>query len=281
MGGGRSTSGDGGSSSGEEDGDADWRAAIDSVAATTTFGLPKTNGFASAPNASTTNSTREEEVDNNDNSNEKPQNFKHYQIKAQKLLEDIVEKSMEIVRDPVLVTDNNAVTNDVGIRLFKDAPCGILFNPVDELQGPRKRPRIIPGEEIDEQSKKFKHQLRSAAVDGTDIIDAARVACQKSLAKLQAKDAAAKTAAKREEERVAELKRVRGERWLPSVARDRQATVVDGFGQCITTLWRLQERRFAAIFEALSSVVSSFTMALVVCFVTVYQRRSELGVAFL
>lgn len=48
----------------------------------------------------------------------------------------------------------------------------------------------------------------------------ARDACQKALARLEAKDAAAKAAAKREEERVAELKRIRGERWLPSIARE-------------------------------------------------------------
>ena len=65
----------------------------------------------------------------------------------------------------------------------------------------------------------FRRQLQSVAVDGVDIIAAAKDAHNKSLAKLEAKDAAAKAAAKREEERIAELKKVRGERWLPSVAR--------------------------------------------------------------
>ena len=51
---------------------------------------------------------------------------------------------------------------------------------------------------------------------------AARYTCQKSLARLEAKDAAAKAAANREKERVAELKRIRGERWLPSVAKKMQ-----------------------------------------------------------
>lgn len=51
---------------------------------------------------------------------------------------------------------------------------------------------------------------------------AARDACQKSLAKFEAKDSAAQVAARREEERVAELKRIRGERWLPSMAREMQ-----------------------------------------------------------
>lgn len=55
-----------------------------------------------------------------------------------------------------------------------------------------------------------------------DIITAAQDASQKSLAKLEARDAAAKIAAKKVEERIAELKKTRGERWLPSIARDMQ-----------------------------------------------------------
>lgn len=58
------------------------------------------------------------------------------------------------------------------------------------------------------------------AIDGADIIAAARAESQKSLAKVEAREAAAKAAAKREEERVAELKRIRGERWLPCIARE-------------------------------------------------------------
>lgn len=133
-----------------------------------------------------------------------------------------------------------------------------------ELQHPRKRPRLLPGKELNEKSKKvcsfilicfhaysffiiyfvtfsfwsihyivyiasiyslgsqFRRRLVSVAVDGKDIMAAARVAYQKSLDRLEAKDAAAKAAADREEERVAQLKRIRGERWLPSMAREMQ-----------------------------------------------------------
>lgn len=68
----------------------------------------------------------------------------------------------------------------------------------------------------------FRQQLRSVAVDGKDILAAARHASQKSLARLEAKDAAAKEKTKREEKRIAELKRIRGERWLPSMAKEMQ-----------------------------------------------------------
>ena len=68
----------------------------------------------------------------------------------------------------------------------------------------------------------FRRQIESVAIDGENIMAAARDTCQKSLARLEAKDAVAKAAAKREEERVAELKRIRGERWLPSIAKEMQ-----------------------------------------------------------
>ena len=74
----------------------------------------------------------------------------------------------------------------------------------------------------------FKRQLQSVAVDGIDILAAARDAGQKALAKLKAREAAAKAAAKREEERVTGLKKVRGERWLPSMAKNRHM----GFQGC-------------------------------------------------
>lgn len=65
----------------------------------------------------------------------------------------------------------------------------------------------------------FRKQLKSVVVDGNDIICSAKECHERALAKLKARDAAAKEKAKREEERVAELKRVRGERWLPAIAR--------------------------------------------------------------
>uniref|UniRef100_A0A7N0UIA7 Uncharacterized protein n=1 Tax=Kalanchoe fedtschenkoi TaxID=63787 RepID=A0A7N0UIA7_KALFE len=115
------------------------------------------------------------------------------------------------------------MTNGGGIRLFKHAPPGVIFDHTDELQGPKKRPNLIPGEEIDEKSKKFKRKLESVAVDGADIIAAADNAYKKSLAWLNAKEVKAREAAKEEEGRLAELKRIRGERWLPSMAREMQA----------------------------------------------------------
>ncbi|CAK7356574.1 unnamed protein product [Dovyalis caffra] len=193
------------SSSNSEEEDANWKAAIESIAATTTFAI---KFFSSNSNDSTSRSapSTEDYAENTQNSR-KP---KHYQIKAQKLLDNILETTLEMVRDPIPASDNDPDANDIGVRLFKHSPAGIVFDHLDEIQGPRKRPRILPGQDIDEKSKKFRHQIRSVAVDGAGIISAARDAEQKSLARLEAKEAAAKAKAKKEEERVAELKRIRG-----------------------------------------------------------------------
>ncbi|XP_076947059.1 uncharacterized protein LOC143618883 [Bidens hawaiensis] len=191
--------GDCSSSSGEEDGDAEWRAAINSVTTTSTSSA----GSPSRLNKADTKT------------------IKLYQIKAQKLLDDILEKSIQIVRqEAAKVEENHSISNGGGVRLFRDAPPGILFDQVDELQGPLKRPKLVPNvEEVDEKSKKFRKQLKSVVVDGHDIICSAKEACERSLAKLEARDAAAKAKAKREEERVAKLKTIRGERWLPAIAK--------------------------------------------------------------
>ncbi|XP_022149444.1 uncharacterized protein LOC111017872 [Momordica charantia] len=204
----------GDSSSGEEDGDAQWRAAIDSVATSSVFISSLTNGV---PLTSTTAAS----ISNDDSElNLAALPPKQYQIKARKVLENILETTLEVVEHPISVPSDDSKACVGGIRLFKNAPIGVVFDHVDELERPTKRPKIIPGKEINEKSKKFKQRLQSVAVDGRDIIASAKRACEKSVVRLEAREAAAKAAAKREEERVAELKKVRGEKWLPSIARE-------------------------------------------------------------
>ncbi|XP_054809213.1 uncharacterized protein LOC129311170 [Prosopis cineraria] len=208
------------SSSGEEDGDATWRSAIESVAGTTSYISSFMNGFSSSSKVKLPAKTSY----SNDDRQQKPQTqkIKHYQVKAQTLLNDILENTLEVVKQPVPVLDEDPDIPEGGIRLFKHAKPGIVFDHEDEPQPLRRRPRILPGEDIDEKSKKFKRQIQSVAVNGRDILASAEDAYRKALARLEARDAAAKAASKREKERVEKLKKVRGERWLPSMARDMQ-----------------------------------------------------------
>ncbi|XP_021751422.1 uncharacterized protein LOC110717084 [Chenopodium quinoa] len=200
-------------SSDDEDGDDEWKAAI-SAAASTLLGCtqPKQTPTPAPDN------------DDEDAKTLQPQPIKHYQIKAQKTLDDIMRKSLDVVKtsDPIDINDDHPVANNGGVRLFKQAPVGIVFDHRVELKGPKKKPRILPGEAINEKSKKFKRELQSAVVEGMDILATAKDASLKSLSKLKAKEAAAKEAAKGEEERVAQLKKIRGEKWLPSIAREMQ-----------------------------------------------------------
>ncbi|XP_050871626.1 uncharacterized protein LOC127074361 [Lathyrus oleraceus] len=199
------------SSSGEEDGDAAWRAAIDSVAGASSYITSFMNGVSSTNNSD----PKKHSVQN-----PKTPKLKHYQLKAQKLLDEMLESTIEIVKVPVLHQDEDPTINDCGIRLFRHSKPGVILDHADEPQPPRKRPKIVPGEDIDEKSKKFRRRIQSIVVEGKDLIAAANDAHKKSLARLEAKDAAAKAAAKKEEERVEKLKKIRGERWLPSMAKE-------------------------------------------------------------
>ncbi|MED6199395.1 hypothetical protein PIB30_075543 [Stylosanthes scabra] len=211
------------SSSGEEDGDAAWRAAINSIAGSTTYPNPN-------PNLNLNSNGDEKHK-----SETKTPQLKHYQLQAQKLLHDMLENTLEIVKEPdstVLNYEDPKINQEegerggeeeAGIRLFKHVhQQGIVFDHFDGPEPPKRRPILLPADYIDEKSKKFKRQVKAVAVDGKDLIAAANDAYKKSLAKFEARDAAAKAKAKREEERVNNLKKIRGERWLPSMAKEMQ-----------------------------------------------------------
>lgn len=47
---------------------------------------------------------------------------------AQELLDNILGKSIEIVSDPIHDADSDLKSDGGGVRLFKDAPVGIVFD---------------------------------------------------------------------------------------------------------------------------------------------------------
>ena len=55
---------------------------------------------------------------------------------AQKLLDEILEKTTEIVRDPIPILDGDHKTDEGGVRLFKNAPPGIVFDHIGKLLNP-------------------------------------------------------------------------------------------------------------------------------------------------
>ncbi|XP_010426518.1 PREDICTED: uncharacterized protein LOC104711517 [Camelina sativa] len=194
----------GGDSSSEEE-DPKWKAAINSIATTTVYG-------ASAAKPAATQ-TRE-----NGDFRLKPKKLTHGQIKVKNLLNEMVEKTLDFVEDPVNVPEDKQ-ENDCGVRLFKRCATGIIFDHVDEIKGPKKKPNLRPDRGLEGNSKEFKKRIKSISVDGSDILTSAMETAKKASARLEVKEAAAKAKAKKEEERIAELKKERGEQWLPSVAR--------------------------------------------------------------
>ncbi|KAL0729979.1 hypothetical protein Bca4012_026072 [Brassica carinata] len=131
----------------------------------------------------------------------------------------MVENTLDFVKDPVNVPEDEEPENDCGVRLFKRCSTGIIFDHIDELRGPKKKPNLRPLRGVEGSSKEiilassiFKKGIKSIAVDGSNVLSAAIEASKKAAARIEAKEAAAKAKTKKEEERVAELKKVRGEK---------------------------------------------------------------------
>ncbi|MBA0686850.1 hypothetical protein Goari_014426 [Gossypium aridum] len=60
------------------------------------------------------------------------------------------------------------------------------------------------------------------------------------------------------------------------------AVVIDGLGLFVRMLWDLQERRFSATFNAVTSAAISITVALVVCLLSLHGHATpEIGVAYI
>lgn len=72
----------------------------------------------------------------------------------------------------------------------------------------------------------FKRRVQSTSVEGHGIIASARSAHQQALERSEARDAARRAAELCEEERVTKLKKLRGEKWLPSLAREMQVNLL-------------------------------------------------------
>uniref|UniRef100_A0A0A9CJ89 Uncharacterized protein n=1 Tax=Arundo donax TaxID=35708 RepID=A0A0A9CJ89_ARUDO len=105
-------------------------------------------------------------------------NLQNGSIQVRNMLDDMLEKNLEIIKAPCLNLTDPTETEG-GIKLFKKAPPGIKMDSMDKLHVQLKRPRIVPGQEVDEKSKKFRHMLQSVVVDGSDILVSTKKASQR------------------------------------------------------------------------------------------------------
>jgi len=212
-----------GSSSSDEDGDENWRAAVNSVA------VDSSAIFRNGSNQNGTGHSKVQDIEGGKDGNSS--NLKSCQARAQDLLHRYLDKTLTIIASPESsshVCNSTIDDPEDEIRLFRRAPRGITVKPVETLERliPRKKPRIPPRKEIDEKSPEFQSQIQSVAVDGAIIIEKAEKEKARALVRLQEKEAAAQAAAKKEEERVALLKQQRGEEWLPSIASEMLSDII-------------------------------------------------------
>jgi len=167
-----------------------------------------------------------------ENQSKETSGLKLYQIRLQDLLYKHLDKTVgeTFAAQPLLATEQpiechenglDEVEKDVDIRLFSRAPPGIVIKrPEKNLKGTKRvKPNLKRGYSIDdEDSEEHLVRLQAAAIDGETIRAEAKHAMAKALATSQVSAEVAEKAAKREEERVAALKRERGEEWLPAIA---------------------------------------------------------------
>ncbi|CAK9216464.1 unnamed protein product [Sphagnum jensenii] len=156
--------------------------------------------------------------------------LKLYQIRLQDLLYKHLDKTVgeTFAAQPLLATEQtiechenglDEVEKDVDIRLFSRAPPGIVIKKPGTISASLVKPNLKRGYSIDdEDSDEHLVRLQAAAIDGETIRAEAKHAMAKALATSQVSAEVAEKAAKREEERVAALKRERGEEWLPAIA---------------------------------------------------------------
>ncbi|KAJ0982132.1 hypothetical protein J5N97_010387 [Dioscorea zingiberensis] len=238
--------GGGSSSSGEEDGDAGWRAAIDSVAGLD-YGI-STSKPSSKPQKISVDLAQDDLLE--EQNRNRGSGLKLYQIKAQKLLDDILEKSLEIVRDAIPAACENTELNG-GIRLFRQAPPGVTLDVYDAHQQNRKRPRIIPGEEVNEKSKQFKRKLRKGSTEKRGRTD-----------RKSEKDKRGEMASFTCQGNAVwnmKMRRMLENRYLlPTVS----LAMVTSLGTFTSTIWALHARRCKTVFDAMNSVFCS----LITCF---------------
>jgi hypothetical protein len=105
-----------GGDSSSEDEDPKWRAAINSIATTTVYGASATKPAATQSH-------------NYGDFRLKPKKLTHGQIKVKNLLNEMVEKTLDFVEDPVNIPEDKP-ENDCGVRLFKRCATGIVFDHV-------------------------------------------------------------------------------------------------------------------------------------------------------
>ncbi|CAM6087420.1 unnamed protein product [Calypogeia fissa] len=235
----------GSSSSSEED--EEHNAALRSVAidsdAVLQFAMPSVQTSGRKSRASKFSSKRsakshdEDDYDDDDDGDDGTGGLKLYQTRVQDLLQKHLDKVFEesVVEVPVEsenaaksgnhVAEEDDETYDEEIRLFRSAPLGVSLkrSRPEHSQVGRLPPRYDSSDEESAHEKESRFQV--AAIESSSIISEAEKAQKKALARFLAAEEASRRSEKAEAERVGQLRRERGEEWLPSIAKGNMSEV--------------------------------------------------------
>ncbi|CAF2110659.1 unnamed protein product [Brassica oleracea var. botrytis] len=97
---------------------------------------------------------------------------------------EMVENTLDFVKDPVNIPEVEETEKECGVRLFKWCSTGIVFDHMS-LKDPKKKPNLRPGRGINRSSKEFKKGIKSIAVDGSDVLSAAMEAAKRASSRLE------------------------------------------------------------------------------------------------
>ncbi|MCO5591375.1 hypothetical protein L7F22_045358 [Adiantum nelumboides] len=162
---------------------------------------------------------REKDGSNGSDRHDAAPALQHYQYRARDLLHKYLDSAFEII--PAKDTCTSALDMpESGFYLFKNAPSGL--SEKQHYQEAALRKRSFHDRDVNEASDMFQSHLVAAAIDGVAVRLHADRYKAKALALWTLQETEEKAAKQEDDERVALLKRQRGELWLPSIARHMQ-----------------------------------------------------------
>ncbi|KAJ7190843.1 hypothetical protein O6H91_03G126000 [Diphasiastrum complanatum] len=156
--------------------------------------------------------------------------LKLYQIRVQDLLHSYLDKTLgtsfsdsdELIEHTEEYTRSDEEMSSV--RLFRHAPNGIFLGPNVETVARKIDYSSSSNEDLNEEdSSESVARLQAVVVDGATVQAEAARAAARALTSANREARAAELAARKEEERVASLKKQRGEEWLPALANEMTA----------------------------------------------------------
>ncbi|MCO5598979.1 hypothetical protein L7F22_053078 [Adiantum nelumboides] len=145
--------------------------------------------------------------------------FDLYELQARDLLHKYLDSTFKIIPAKDTCTSALDMPENAGFYLFKNAPSGLSEKQHCQEAALRKRSFH---DRDNEASDMFQSHLVAAAIDGGAVRLHADRYKAKAFALWTLQETQEKAAKQEEDERVALLKRQRGELWLPSIARDMQ-----------------------------------------------------------